>query len=46
MGRRDKASSRAKSSHSRRHSSESDPDYKEKVKRKGKLKRRDRIDIA
>jgi hypothetical protein len=46
MGRRDKASSRAKNSRNRRHSSESDPDYKEKVKRKGKLKRRDRIDIA
>jgi hypothetical protein len=46
MGRRDKASSRAKSSRTRRHSSESDPDYAEKVKRKDKLKRRDRIDIA
>jgi hypothetical protein len=46
MGRRNEASSRAKNERNRRHSSESDPDYKEKVKRKGKLKRRDRIDIA
>ncbi|KAJ1453789.1 hypothetical protein M885DRAFT_261235 [Pelagophyceae sp. CCMP2097] len=46
MGRQDKASSRAKRGGSDRHSSGSDPDYAEKVARKDKLKRRDRVDIA
>jgi hypothetical protein len=46
MGRRDKAASSGKHAGRRRRSSASDPDYAEKVSRKNKLKRRDRVDIA